>query len=96
MTLFVGSILCMLASQVTAIFFSFRLKASNPDLHKHLDIYPWGRNPQFWVYYFMAPSKFRNLSQSEKYLATTSIALLSSGLGGLAVCVLDFVKHGAV
>jgi len=84
----------MLASSVTAIVLSYLLKARNPDLHRKLEIYPWGRNPQFWVYHFMVPSKFRDLPQVEKYLAAASIVLLSSGLAGLAMCVLDLAVHG--
>jgi hypothetical protein len=94
MTLFVGSMLLMLCSSATAVALSYRLKASQPELHRALQIFPWSSTPQFWVYHFLVPSKLRSLTFVDQSLALASIALLSLGLAGLLGCVLAFARGG--
>ena len=94
MTLFLGSLLLMFASLSTSLVLSHRLKLTQPELHRSLQIYPWSSTPQFWIFRFLAPSKLRRLTATDKFLAGASIVLLSAGLFGLGVWVIGTVIHG--
>jgi hypothetical protein len=94
MTLFFASLLLMLGSSATALLLSYRLRAGQPELHRTLQIHPWARTPQFWVYHFLAPSKLGTLTGTDRSLAIASIVLLSSGLLGLGTCAVGFAMHG--
>lgn len=73
MALFICSMLMVLGSSISAGILENHIKATQPELHQSLQIDPWWiSTPPFWVFRFLAASKWNCLPRTDKVLAITS------------------------
>ncbi len=79
---------------VAATASAIRLTRAIPDLHKATDSPSGGEWWPFWVFHFLQPSKWRQLTANLKFLVGLAICCLTLTLVLLAFLVVRFAASG--
>jgi hypothetical protein len=97
MSLWIIAIVCMVASAVVAGVLALRLEKADPDLYRVVDSpLVFERNPPFWLYHFLSPSKRARLAPSHKAAAAFGLVLLSCSLALMIIALVSFLRRGSL